>query len=63
MRMTAWQETKWLIASFLLDWVFSLTKNEMPLAMCKAFGALAEEFKNDPKWDVVPLRRPRPETL
>ena len=60
-RMTWFREAKWLIAGYLIGWALDLMHKEMSLDSLRAAAAFMENLHNDPAYDVVPMRRARPE--
>lgn len=57
MRMVYWRELKWFVASKMIYWALCLMADEMSAETADAFAKLGDKIKNDPAFDVVPMRR------
>lgn len=56
-RMPVSSEIRWALAAWLLSRVLRLTEREASPEMLRAFAVLAENFRNDPKHETVPMKQ------
>ena len=57
MRMPFLAELRWLLAAKFMYWSLSLVSKEASVEMLDAFAKLAAAFRNDTKFDTIPMRK------